>query len=267
MVGGDIGTPTTLKPALCDCRLCYNYNYYTSVSLAHELLKRQTHLVGTVRKNRKMNCATVTTKKLKKHEQYAQESNTGITMLKWHDTRDVLTLSTKHTAQTKTVQQRGKEIEKPVIIVDYNECKSFIDLSDQMKAYSHCLRRGTKWYRKLALELLFGSAMVNAFIVFKKVTQSKITITDFKKEVALALLGIKDNPDLSVRNDVQVNEEHILTTGGKKNRCTICYSRITNESGRIVAQNKTPRSKYQCSSCQKFFCVECFFQVHRATKK
>jgi hypothetical protein len=34
------------------------------------------------------------------------------------------------TNQTKKVQQRGKEVEKPAMIVDYNESKAFIDLSD-----------------------------------------------------------------------------------------------------------------------------------------
>lgn len=41
---------------LLDCgrTLCTD-NYYTSVSLAHSLLNRQTHLIGTLRSNRKFN--------------------------------------------------------------------------------------------------------------------------------------------------------------------------------------------------------------------
>lgn len=47
-----------------------------------------------------------------------------------------MVLSTKHTDELVTVWQRGGEVQKPKIISDYNKCKAFIDLSDQMKAYS-----------------------------------------------------------------------------------------------------------------------------------
>jgi len=40
-------------------------NFYTSVPVARELLKRKTHLVGTVRSNRKMLAGDVTRAKLK----------------------------------------------------------------------------------------------------------------------------------------------------------------------------------------------------------
>jgi hypothetical protein len=81
-------------------------NFYTSVTLAHELIKRKTHLVGTVRTNRKMNCVDVTKQKIKKNEILARESNTGIVMLKWCYKRVVLMLSTN---QTKKVSREVKK--------------------------------------------------------------------------------------------------------------------------------------------------------------
>lgn len=244
-------------------RTLFTDNYYTSVTLAHELLNRQTHLVGTVRSNRKLNCTEVVKKKLKKNEIFAQESNTGIVMMKWLDTRDVLILTTQHTDERKAVRQRGKEIEKPLAVVDYNESKAFIDLSDQLKAYNHCLRRGTKWYRKLAMELLFGSAMVNAYIIYKEVTQTKISITEFKKQVVLKLIEVENltTDSLASRDP----EPHVLTES-KKNRCVVCYSKIKEEYGRKEAQNKTARSKYQCNVCKRNYCVPCFFEEHKANR-
>lgn len=47
-------------------RTLYVDNFYTSVSLARRLLKRKTHLVGTLRSNRKYNPKFVQKKKLKK---------------------------------------------------------------------------------------------------------------------------------------------------------------------------------------------------------
>lgn len=96
--------PTTVVMNLCehllDCgRSIYVDNYYTSVELTHKLLDRNTHLVGTLRKNRKNNPKDVIDKKLKKGETYSQESNTGVVVTKWQDKRDVLTLSTKHTGE------------------------------------------------------------------------------------------------------------------------------------------------------------------------
>jgi hypothetical protein len=107
------------------------------------------------------------------------------------------------------------------MIVDYNESKAFIDLSDQMKAYSHCLRRGNKWYGKLATELLFGSAIVNAYAVHKEVTQNKISITDFKKLVDLKLLGqfFNENRD----DPKQVGNNHQLVES--RMCCLLCENK------------------------------------------
>lgn len=71
------------------------------MTLAHTLLQRKTHLVDTVRNNRKRNCVDMVKSKMKKNEMFARERNTGIVMLKWSDKRDVLTLSTKHTDETR----------------------------------------------------------------------------------------------------------------------------------------------------------------------
>nr|CAI5845806.1 unnamed protein product [Callosobruchus analis] len=114
-------------------RTLYTDNYYTSVSLAHKLIDRKTHLVGTVRANQKLNCTEVVRRKIKRNEVFARQSNTGVVMLKWQDKRDVLMLSTKHTDRTKTIKQKTKDIVKPEMIFGYNECKSYIDLSDQRK--------------------------------------------------------------------------------------------------------------------------------------
>ncbi len=149
-------------------------NYYTSVSLAHDLQNVQTHLIGTLRSNRKFNPSNVVNKKLDKGETIAEESNTGVVVLKWKDKKDVLVLSTKHKDEITTVIQRGKEKEKPQIIVDYNKYKSFIDLSDQKKSYSSSIRRGIKLYRKLAIELLVDTAIVNVFILHQTVANQKL---------------------------------------------------------------------------------------------
>jgi hypothetical protein len=94
-------SPTQVVLSLCEGILNKGHtiatdNWYTSLDLAYELLKKETHLLGTVRKNRRGLPKKVTEKKLKPGEFIAQENEDGITVLKWKDKRDVLMLSTKH---------------------------------------------------------------------------------------------------------------------------------------------------------------------------
>ena len=268
--------PTNIVVKLCepllDCgRSIYVDNYYTSIELAHKLLERNTHLVGTLRKNRKNNPKDVINKKLKKGESYSQESNTGVVVTKWQDKRDVLTLSTKHTGQMVTVpSRRNAEAEKPDVVADYNTCKAFIDLSDQIKAYSSALRKGIKWYRKIAVELLLGSAMVNAYILFRAVTGQKMTITTFREEVALSLLNLPQEGQSAQRDaPTQANNtKHVLEDVGTSNRrrCCFCYSKISQEKSRSVAAKTTPQTRWKCLQCEKYYCVTCFTKSHVCTK-
>ena len=42
-----------------------------------------------------------------------------------------------------------------------------------MASYVTTLRKGVKWYRKSATELLLGMAVVNAWVVYKEATKKK----------------------------------------------------------------------------------------------
>lgn len=106
--GGNESAPTKvvlqlMENLLKSGRTLYTDNYYTSMDLTHKLLEKQTHLVGTLRANRKLNCKVVVEKQLTKGQVIAKESNTGVVQMKWRDKRDVLLLSTKHTNKMKKV--------------------------------------------------------------------------------------------------------------------------------------------------------------------
>ncbi|KAL6417637.1 hypothetical protein ACFW04_011818 [Cataglyphis niger] len=134
-------------------------NWYTSVNLAEKLIDMHTHLLGTLRKNRRDNPKEVVAQKLKRGDVIARENKNGVTVLKWKDKRDVLMLSTKHSAEMTTIQKRNCTKEKPRMVVEYNLGKSSVDLSDQMVAYCSPLRKTIKWYRKLAIELLLNTCI------------------------------------------------------------------------------------------------------------
>ena len=71
-------------------------NYYTSVALANVLLQNQTHLVGTLRKNRVGNPKDVVEARLRKDEIIGRENQDGVVIAKWKSRRDVIMLSTQH---------------------------------------------------------------------------------------------------------------------------------------------------------------------------
>ncbi|KAJ8938122.1 hypothetical protein NQ314_011596 [Rhamnusium bicolor] len=101
-------------------RTLFTDNWYTSVGLARKLATRGTHLVGTLRSNRKCNPKNVITASLNRGQIFSMKSDDGITVLKWKDKRDVFMLSTKHGIETTNIGQR----QKPIAINDYNATKS-----------------------------------------------------------------------------------------------------------------------------------------------
>lgn len=58
-------------------------NYYTSLPLAEALLQRRTHLVGTLRSNRKGLPREVCGARLQKGATVARENASGMVVLKW----------------------------------------------------------------------------------------------------------------------------------------------------------------------------------------
>ncbi|XP_074026865.1 uncharacterized protein [Leptinotarsa decemlineata] len=104
-------------------------------------------------------------------------------------------LTTKYVPEMVTVHKRRGDIMKPKFVIEYNKHKSYIDISDQMKAYNSSLRRGVKWYRKLATELVGGAAIVNSHWLHQRVTNNKMSITKFREEVIKGLLKRAILPD------------------------------------------------------------------------
>lgn len=150
-------------------------NWYTSVDLANKLIRKNTHLMLTLRTNRKGNPSDVINTKLKYGEIIAKENNQGITVLKWKDKRDIMVLSTKHSSEMITVKTKRGFVQKPKIMTAYNAAKTSIDLSDQMSTYSSPLRRTLKWYKKLFL----NTTVINALFMYQEVTGKKISVMAF----------------------------------------------------------------------------------------
>lgn len=87
---GQLSSSNTVRPLLGEGRTLCTDNFYKRVSLAPELNENQTHFVGTLRKKRKMNPKSVEHKQLDRGHMVAKESNPGVIVGKWKNTRDVI---------------------------------------------------------------------------------------------------------------------------------------------------------------------------------
>lgn len=348
------------RPLLNDGRTLFIDNFYTSYELAKLMLENSTHVVGTLRSNKKHFPKEVMLTKLKRGDIVSREDENGIVVLKWRDTRDVRMLSTKHapimidvqpkskprlrTADTEEPQpstsrdlcsspkpstsrdlarlsskspqpstsrddntsqvsaspsqnsnattsaenedqtiidvpgtkgknktrKKRKATTKPLAILAYNKGKGGIDLSDQMTSYVSSLRKGIKWYRKLAMELLLGMAIVNSWVIYKKVCQKKISIRTFREKLAEQLLGIEGRKRRKVEKNKSGNA-HLLKTRmndqGKKIRrcCSVCYAKLKDSKGRKVAKNQSKMVYTYCDKCpdEPQLCLDCFNLNHQ----
>jgi hypothetical protein len=267
------------KGLLDNGRTLYTDNYYTSIPLAYRLKHRKTDLVGTLRTNRKYISKEVIGKALKKGEIACMETDDGkIAMTKWRDKRNVMTLSTKHSARSmQTVTTKtGRSVLKPSSVIDYNTGKSSIDISDQMASYSSALRRCVKWYRKLVFELVWGTSLVNAYYLYSKYSRlGKLTITEFREKVIEQMIDkhktrviSTESKQVERRNSSSTTHKLIDNISGnppksKRGRCKGCYE-IYGKKGTIVDGKRKYASQVKtiCSICKVFFCRNCFNKAH-----
>ncbi|KAG5891260.1 hypothetical protein JTB14_019667 [Gonioctena quinquepunctata] len=251
-------------------RLVVTGSRYTSLELADDLLNKNTHLIGTLRKNRKGLPEDVISTNLKKGEITGRESS-GIVVLKWKDQRDVLALSTCHTLQVEK-NRKNEEIRIPKLILDYNRGKGGIDLYDQLSSSSTPVRESLRWYHKIAMELLLKTAMVNAFVLFKKIRSSTINVVEFREKICETLLQI-DFEEHKTGKSCEGSSEHELAKSVERDgrnrkvrrRCIHCYETLRQEGKNYKeARDTAKRVITMCAKCPSnpTVCMECFSTIH-----
>jgi hypothetical protein len=230
-------------------------NYYNSVNLTKELLKRNTYVTGTLRSNRKNNPAEVIIKKLKKEELIVQYNSQGICVLKWKDRRAILAISSEYTGQLQNVTtQRGVEKSKPN---KYNDYMAGVDHCDQMLSYYSCEHKTLIWYKKLALHL-FQMMLLNSYYLYKQGNpDNKKSLYDYRLSVIEKLLGppqadplpkirVTHLPELCPKSDGEKSRI-------KRRRCQVCW----------LNDNTRKDSIYYCALCpnQPGLCLTPCFRI------
>lgn len=180
---------TLMKPLLNKGHSLYMDNFYNSVTLSNILLEKKTHTTGTLRSNRRGNPKEVTTKKLKRGD-HIWRRNKNVYVSKWKDKRDVLCLTTKsHPKIIPSKNKYGILKNKPAEIVDYNNCMSGIDCSDQMVSYYSSPRKSARWYKKVLYHMLDITTW-NSYFIYKKHFNTNLSFKQFRDLLIKNVIGL-----------------------------------------------------------------------------
>lgn len=203
-------------------------NFYNSVRLTEELLRRKTYVTGTLRIKRKGNPVEVVKKKLKKGELVVQYNSQGICVVKWKDRREILAISSEYTSRIETVTtQRGQAKQKPALISKYNQFMAGVDHCDQMMSYYSSEHKTLIWYKKLAIHI-FQIMMLTSHYMYKQGSpHNKKNFYDYRLAVIDKLLGPPPSEPLPKIKITHLPELRPKGEGDntrtKRRRCIVCW--------------------------------------------
>ncbi|CAK9826352.1 PiggyBac transposable element-derived protein 4 [Anthophora retusa] len=213
---------------LSEGRILCTDSYYTSVPLAEELLEKNTFICGTVKMNRKFLPPQA---KRKQHRGgiMSLENRNGVKFLKWTDKRPVRMLSTCENHMCKIIQGKNNKL-KPDTVLFYNDAKKGVDLSDQMSSYYSSLRKTVKWYRKIIIQLICGTCIVNAWYIHQKWGNKHINTLKFREHIIDHLLvNNYRSEEMAIGKQIpSKRDSHFLhsyegPTRKTRQRCKECY--------------------------------------------
>ena len=155
------------------------------------------HHSGTAQPNRKGLPVSFRVKRKPPRGTVESFCSGNILALSLTDKRRVIMVSTKHSVEMVQVRSRyvthactklitykilskylvpfirstSRMIEKPQVVVDYNEYMLGVDKLDELASYYSFLHKSVKWWRKVFFRCV-EVAVINAYIVYKEQAQS-----------------------------------------------------------------------------------------------
>ncbi|CAK9829694.1 PiggyBac transposable element-derived protein 4 [Anthophora retusa] len=228
---------------LFEGRTLFTDSFYISVPMAEELLRKKTYICGTVKMNKKF-LPSQAKQKQKRGDIMSFENRSGVKFLKWTDKRPLCMLTTSRNHECVIIRGKNDKL-KPNAVFSYNDAKKGVDLSDQMSSYYNCLRKTVKWYRKIVIELICGTCLVNAWYVHKKWGTKRLKILKFREKIIDDLLMNVGNASGEVI--IPKQKKHFLSSyegsaRKTRKRCKECYKRLANLKGTHCITNRAKKS-------------------------
>ena len=186
-------------------------NFYTSIELLDNLLRKGTFATGNIRSNRKnfpegLKVDKKTKKNVLEIGNFRFATSKDLIAVLWRDRRDVFLLSSMHSRSVGTALKRPKggrnkvPLPCPTIILDYNQFMGGVDLADQqLSYYSLTQRRTIKWWKKVFWRLI-DIAIINSWIIFRtnnpnsRLKSQRDFRLELTKQLVQPLLDLKASP-------------------------------------------------------------------------
>ncbi|KAG5862265.1 hypothetical protein JTB14_031864 [Gonioctena quinquepunctata] len=112
-----------------------------------------------------------------------------------------------------------------------------------------------------------GTALVNSYILHQEVANDNMPITKFKERIISEMRHLPsetlDTPAPADEPPAQHYLEESHGASRKRGRCVRCYKNKTEEVCRKAAANQATQSKFRCVAFKKYYCLSCFFEVHK----
>ncbi|XP_040064051.1 piggyBac transposable element-derived protein 2-like [Ixodes scapularis] len=186
-------------------------NYFTSVPLLREMLKKKIFAAGTVRSNRCEKCPLMSEKDLKKKGRGSSDclvSGDGqVVVTRWMDNR-VVTLASNFVAveNEDTARRWSKadkcflDIKRPAVVGAYNRSMGGVDKVDFLVALYRTTIRSRKWTLRMIFHFM-NLAVVNAWLEYRKdadrqliLPTKQLDLLDFTLGVIEALSAAESKP-------------------------------------------------------------------------
>lgn len=228
-------------------------NFFTSVSLANNLLSKRTTLVGTVNKGRRDIPPYVKNLRLNLYETKVlktDDEQCSLTIYQAKRSKNVLILSTLHDS-IQVDESSAKK--KPVSVTFYNSTKYGVDVVDQMARKYSVKAASRRWPVQVFYNIL-DLAAINAWVLYQEVTNKPVCRRNFILQLALELSNISDESDASAPIQPPIPTESSTVGTRKRRHCS--SSGCKNKSNKVCDICKKPLCG-QCNQSKTFICHIC----------
>uniref|UniRef100_A0A1B6J0Q3 PiggyBac transposable element-derived protein domain-containing protein n=1 Tax=Homalodisca liturata TaxID=320908 RepID=A0A1B6J0Q3_9HEMI len=244
-------------------------NFHTSIPLAETLLHRSTRLCGTIKSDRKSIFPEIK-KDVNEGECKGVECHYGTKVVYWRDRRVMISTIPGHDTSLVDTGKKNKKnlpIMKPRCVLNYNSAKRAFNVSNQLASNNCCLHKTMKWYRKIALDLITGTAIVNSWFAYQTMVKTRIPLIKYRESVARSLMKTVSMNRMTTPSRKRVHSLRKKEGPARKTRrrCSLCYK--TNRASQTVqeAAKSTKQVTTYCEDCpdEPFMCLECFNTFHK----
>lgn len=232
-------------------------NWYSSLGLSEELLKKKLSFVGTLRKNKPQIPKELLNVKERpeKSSMFAYRENLTLVSYVPKKRKNVLLLSSMH-PESCTIDESTEEEFKPEMITFYNVTKAGVDTVDKLCSTYTCARKCNRWPLIVFFRIL-DIAGINSFVLFKANNDGNdgTNRLQYLRTLSTALLdpqirkrAVMQNLPKEIRTKackiaklepVQPDAANARTAG----RCTVC------------PRKSDKKTKFYCNACQKYMCL------------